>query len=197
MGYPVRIRRFLTCFRIEIFCYSKNPCPQKCKMKGTSKDSNRGPPWYRSCIIRMNQIVVVVHIGPLHGNGPGLLLHFDSIPGIRTCTGPARCHILLMCGTGMMALRTAQHMPHWVPLSVCFSGQTAAARLRLTSDGDGYKPRKYHGHTIAVSTPKVVRCNSVPSRPFRTHGQCNQAHCLTAVHDIVALLCLCDTLPEC
>ena len=62
---------------MNIFRYSKNTCPPKCKSKGTSKDSNRGPLRYRSCIIRINQ-TVVVHIGPFYGNGPGLPLHFDS-----------------------------------------------------------------------------------------------------------------------
>ena len=77
-GTRFRIRRFWRYFRINIFCYSKNSCPQKCKMKSTSKDSNRGPLRYRSCIIQINQIVVVVYIGPSYGNPLGLPLHFDS-----------------------------------------------------------------------------------------------------------------------
>ena len=63
---------------MNIFCQSKNSCPPKCKMKGTSKDSNRGPLRYRSCIIRINQTVVAVYIGLFYGNRPGLPLHFDS-----------------------------------------------------------------------------------------------------------------------
>ena len=62
---------------MNIFCYSKNSCPSKCKMKGTSKDSNRGPLRSRSCITRINQVVVVVPIGPSCGDRPGLPLHFD------------------------------------------------------------------------------------------------------------------------
>ena len=70
-GVPgFEFRRFGRCFRINIFRFSKKSCPQKCKMKGTSKDSNRGPLRYRSCIIRINQIVVVVHVGPFHGASP-------------------------------------------------------------------------------------------------------------------------------
>ena len=56
----------------------KITCTRKCKMKATSNDSNRGPLGYRSCLIRINQMVVVVYIGPFYGNrsGGGVFIQF-------------------------------------------------------------------------------------------------------------------------
>ena len=72
-GYPVSNSTGLKVFSHEYLLLLKKFLPPKRRYFQRFE-----PLRYRSCIVRINQTVVVVQSGLFYGNGPGRPLHFDS-----------------------------------------------------------------------------------------------------------------------